>query len=112
MFSHQISGCLKEPLIPNYFLIASLIGAYAERQENEEDVGFNERKSRWEFICVEFEVKIFLEIGKKTVEGKVNVGDNVIRVMFPGTGKKRRDLDLGWGRGKIWREWEEAKWRK
>ena len=46
MFSHQISGCLKEPLIPNYFLIASLIGAYAERQENEEDVGFNERKSR------------------------------------------------------------------
>ena len=48
MFSHQISGCLKEPLIPNYFLIASLIGAYAERQENEEDVGFNERKSRLE----------------------------------------------------------------
>ena len=43
---------------------------------------------------------------------RVNVGDNVIRVMFPGTGKKRRDLDLGWGRGKIWREWEEAKWRK
>ena len=78
MFSHQISGCLKEPLIPDYFLIASLIGAYAERQENEEDVGFNERKS-----CVEFKVREFLEIGKGTVEGKEKI--SLLRLMLKTT---------------------------
>ena len=74
MFSHQISGCLKERLILDNlttfsnFLKASLMGADAERQENEEDVGFNERKS-----CVEFKVREFLEIGKGTVEGKEKI---------------------------------------